>query len=250
MEKDQINILIIESNVIVQGQITQSIQLNTLPSHFEIVIDTDEALLKIIDFNPDLIFLEYPVKGNAGNGLIKFVQSKFPDTTLVFVSISKKFAAEAIHYGVYDYLLNPVKIIKVGRILEKVQLRKLSNSFLKIKEIIDNKQEGIKLRFNTIKGLIIVSPDEILFCRADGNYTELHFINKSNELTFIILAKIEEILAPYNFMRINRSTLINKNYIRKVFLLANTLILSANGVEYEIKGSKEPIKNLRKIYTE
>jgi DNA-binding LytR/AlgR family response regulator len=250
MDKEQISILIIESDMVAQQQIILSIQACSLLCIIEVAKDTDEALLKIIDLNLDLIFLEYPVKGHVGIGMIKFIQSKFPDTTIVFTSKSKKYAAEAIHHEVYDYLLKPVKTIKVGRVLDKVQQRKQSNSLSKINEIIEKKQEGTRLRFNTIKGFVFVNPDELLLCKADGNYTELHFTNKSIELTFITLSKIEEILALYNFMRINRSMVINKNYIRKVYLLANTLILSANGADYEIKGSKEPIRILRKIYIE
>lgn len=250
MEKDQVGILIIESDKIEQNQIAQSFQANPLVSFVEIAEDTDVALLKIIDLNPDLVLMEYPLKGKTGDGIIKFIQSKLPETTIVFISVSKEYAAEAIRHKVYNYLLKPIVKTELGRILEKVQLRKQTNSLLRLNEIIENSKEKALMRFNTSKGFIIINPDEIIFCKADGSYTELHFTNKNIELTYLSLSKMEKILDFYNFMRISRSIIVNKNYIRKVYLTANKLVLSSNGEEYEIKGSRLQIRILRKIYLE
>lgn len=250
MEKDQVGILIIESDKIEQNQIAQSFQANPLVSFVEIAEDTDVALLKIIDLNPDLVLMEYPLKGKTGDGIIKFIQSKLPETTIVFISVSKEYAAEAIRHKVYNYLLKPIVKTELGRILEKVQLRKQTNSLLRLNEIIENSKEKALMRFNTSKGFIIINPDEIIFCKADGSYTELHFTNKNIEVTYLSLSKMEKILDFYNFMRISRSIIVNKNYIRKVYLTANKLVLSSNGEEYEIKGSRLQIRILRKIYLE
>ncbi len=250
MGKDQVGVLIIGSDTVDQGQLAQSFQSNPSVSFVEIAEDTDVALLKTINLNPDLVFLEYPLTGKTGTEIIKFIQSKLPETTIVFVSDSIEYAAEAIRQEVYDYLLKPIVKTELARILEKVQIRKKTNSSTRIREIIENTQDETRLRFNTSKGFVIVNPDEIIFCKADGAYTELYFTNKSTELTYLPLAKIEKIFDFYNFIRISRSMVINKNYIRKVFLKANKLVLSSNGEEYEIKGSRLPIRILRKIYLE
>ena len=250
MDKNQIGILIIESDSVEQSLLAQNFQANPVISFVEVAEDTDEALLKVIDLNPDLIFIEYPLKGKTGKGIIKYIQSKLPETIIVFISDSKEYAAEAIRYDVYHYLLKPIIKTELGRILEKVHLRKQTNSLSRISEIIESKREETRLRFNTTKGYTIVNPDDILYCKADGAYTELHFANKRYELTSMFLSKIEEILIPYDFVRISRSVVINKHYIRKIYLRPNKLILSANGVEYEIKGARVPMRALRKNYFE
>ncbi|HEY3371832.1 MAG TPA: LytTR family DNA-binding domain-containing protein [Prolixibacteraceae bacterium] len=246
MEKDQLGILIIESDKVEQQKIVEILQSNPLELSIEVAEDTDFALLKIIDTNPDMVFLEYPVKGKTGTGIIKFIQSKFPQSTIVFISASKDYAAEAIHFEVYDYLLRPVRKTEVKRLLEKVHLRKRSNSLSRINELIEKKGQDTILRFNTIKGFIITTPDEILYCKADGSFTELHFTNKTMELTFLYLSQIDEILNPFNFIRISRSIIVNKNYIRKVNLKTNTLILTSNGEECEIIGSRVTLREFGK----
>lgn len=247
MGKDQIDALIIESDVAAQEHLKNLLGFYPMVSIIETASDTDVALLKVIDVNPDIIFLEYPVKGKTGKKIIKFIQTKLPNTTVVFVSKSKKYAVDAIRYEVYNYLLKPLVKTELGKILEKVQPDKQANLFNLIDEIIEKKQDDHRLKFTTAKGYTLINPNEILFCKAEGHYTELHFVNKNRELTNMFLSKIEQILNPFNFVRISRSTVVNKNYIRKVFPTTDTLILSVNGLEYEIKGSRLQMKALNRI---
>jgi len=89
MGKDQISILIVESDIAEQQQIIQTLRASTIEGLIEIAEDTDGALIKIMDENPDIVFLEFPVKGKTGTGIIKFIQSKLPQTTIAFISGSK-----------------------------------------------------------------------------------------------------------------------------------------------------------------
>lgn len=246
MGKDQIGALIIESDAAAREYLENLLLSYSMVSVIETASDTDVALLKVIDLNPDIVFLEYPVKGKTGKKIIKFIQTKLSNTVIVFVSKSKRYAADAIRQEVYNYLLKPVLKTELGKILEKVQPNKQVNIFNLIDKIIEKKQDDPRLKFSTAKGYTLINPNEILFCKAEGPYTELHFVNKSRELTNMFLSKIEQILNPFNFVRISRSTIVNKNYIRKVFPKTDTLILSVDGLEYEIKGSRLPMKTLAK----
>jgi len=246
MNKNQISLLIIESNPEDVNDIIRILDVNSI--NIEIAEDTDVALLKIIDTNPDLVLIEYPAKGKTGSGIIKFIQSNLPQTCIAFVAGSKDYAVDAIHQNVYDYLLKPLKRGDLEKILEKVILNKGNNPLLRIKNLINNKYQEVRLGFNTIKGYIIINPEEILYCKADGSFTEIHFKNKSIELTFLFLSKVEEILYPYHFIRISRSIIVNKKSIRKVYLKTNTVLLTANGEEFEIQGSRVPVRALGKLY--
>lgn len=250
MNKNLVSILIIESDINELRDIVRLLDTNSIHTLIETAEDTDVALLKIIEFNPDLVLMEYPTTGKTGPGIIKFIQSKLPQTIIAFASQKKDYAAEAIHFDVFDYLLKPWKKVEVERLLEKVLLTKSSNPASRIMELIDNKQPDIRLGFNTIKGYVIINPEEILFCKADGAFTEIHFKNKSIELTFLFLSKVEEVLHPYNFIRISRSIIVNKNFIRKIYLKTNTVVLNSNGQEFEIQGSRLPVRALGKLYLE
>lgn len=248
MNRNQVSILIIESDGNELQGIVRVLDATSIDTLIETAEDTDVALLKIIDINPNLVLMEYPAKGKTGAGIIKFIQSKLPQTKIAFVCESKDYAAEAIHHEVYDYLLKPVNKVEVEKLLEKVLFNKRNNPELRLMELIENKQPDLRLGFNTIKGYIIINPEEILYCKADGAFTEIHFINKSTELTFLFLSKVEEILHPYSFIRISRSVIVNKNFIRKVYLKTNTVILTFNGNEQELQGARIPVRALSRLY--
>lgn len=248
MNKNQVGILIIESDTEALQDIVRILNAISIDAMIETAEDTDAALLKIIDINPHLVLIEYPTKGKTGSGLIKFIQSKLPHTTIAFICHSKDYAAEAIHLEVYDYLLKPANKTELEKLLGKVLLHRNNNPELRIMELIENKQPDIRLGFNTIKGYIIINPEEILYCKADGAFTEIRFINNSTELTFLFLSKVEEILQPYSFIRISRSVIVNKNFIRKVYLKTNTVVLTFNGNEHEIQGARLPVRALSRLY--
>lgn len=250
MNRNKVSILIIESETDELKDIVRILNTNSIESIIETAEDTDMALLKIIDLNPDLVLMEYPPKGKTGSGIIKFIYSKLPQTTIAFVSGIKDYAAEAIQHEVYDYLLKPVKKVEVERLIEKVLIKKNNSPQSRIKELIESKQPDTRLGFNTIKGYIIINPEEILYCKADSAFTEIHFANKGIELTFLFLSKVEEVLQPYNFVRISRSVIVNKNFIRKVYLKTNTVVLTSNGEEYEIQGSRLPVRALSRLHLE
>ena len=246
MKKDKIAVLIIESDSSASRHLDELLKSNAMVSSVISAEDTDAALLQVIESTPDIVFLEYPAKGKTGNGIIKFLQAKITDIIIVFVSETTNHAADAIHFGIYDYLLKPVIKSKLGEILENFQNRKQANLQLQINELIEKNQDESKLRFNTIKGFSIIDPDEILYCQSYGSYTEIFLTNKTKELAYMSLSKTEEVLVNYNFVRISRSILINKNYIRKLLKANNTFVLSSKGVEYQLKGSKSQIKALIK----
>lgn len=248
MHKNQISILIIDSDTKGLQEIVRILNANSLHTLIETAEDTDDALLKIIESYPDIVMMEYPPKGKTGTRIIKFIQSKLPLTTLAFLCNSKDYAADAIQYEIFNYLIKPIKKIEIERIVEKVSLIKNNNPQYRIQEIIYSKQPDSRLRFHTIKGYIIINPEEILYCKADGAFTEIHLINKSIEITFLFLSKVEEILLPYGFIRISRSIIINRNFIRKVYLKSNTVVLALNGEECEIQGSRLPVRALGKLF--
>lgn len=250
MGKDNIGVLIVESDADARNQLAAAIEANLLISFIEYAENTDDALLKIIETSPDIVFFEYPLVGNMGSGIIKFIQTKLQGTNIVFVSETINYAVDAIRYEIYDYLLKPVTKIGLKMIIEKALQRNQVNFELRINEIIEQKQDDKRLRLNTAKGFLIISPEEIIYCKSDGSYTELHLTNKSMELTYLSLLKIEEILVPLNFFRISRSILVNRNYIRKMHRTNCVFVLSANGIEYELKGSKTQVKIFSKTEIE
>ena len=244
MGKQNISVLVVESDPESLKNTIELLQKNSLVSNIESVADSNQALLKMIDCYPDIVLLEYPAIGNSGTQLIKFIQLKLPETTIVFVSKTKEYAANAIHIEIFNYLLNPIVKSELEKVIANVSLCKQTNYQTRINQIIEKIPDDTRLKLQTSKGYLIVAPEEILYCKADGFYSELHLTNDRVELSYQSLSKLDEILGQYNFFRASRSIYINMKYIRKIYRNTNTIVLSREGKEYEVKGSRNHIKNL------
>lgn len=250
MDSHKICCLIIDSEQESLEHTVELLQGNQLISEIETADTTNKAILKILNCNPDIIFFDYPSKGQAEKELIEFVKTKLKGTTLVFISGTKEHAAFAIQNGIFNFLLKPVKKEELDKIAKTVYETKQNNSSIRINQMIEKTPEEARLRLQTSKGYLILNPDELIFCKADGYFTELYFTRDRVEISSQLLMKFEEMLSQFNFLRVSRSHLINKNFIRKIYRNNNTIILSTDGKEYEIKGGKIHIRNLSKFDTE
>jgi two-component system LytT family response regulator len=246
----KICILIIDNEQESLNHIIGLLRANPLIAEIEAVDDTNQAILKIINRTYDIILLDCPSKGTAEKELIAFAKSQQPEPSLVYISDTKEYAAHAIQNGIFNYLLKPVIEEELEKIINTAYKDKQSDPHLKISQIIEGTPEETRLRLQTTKGYLMLNPDEIIFCKAFGFYTELYLTNGRFELCSQFLLKFEQMLTQFNFLRISRSHLINQNFIRKVYKTNNIVVLWANGKEYEIKASRAHIKSLSKFDTE
>ena len=250
MLKQNIHVLIIDSDQETTKHTLASLETNPLISGVDFAKDTDHALIKILDSFPDIVLIEYPTKGKAGNEIIKFIKNKLPETIIVFISESKENAVNAIRDGVFNYLLKPVLIEEIEKLAERAVLIKKTNIKTRINQIIENSSHDTRLQLQTARGYIFIDAEDILFCKADGICTEIFLTKDRKEICYLFLSKVGTLLHAFNFLRVSRSFLINIKYIRKILRASNTIILTAEGKEYQIKGSKEQIKILTKLSSE
>ena len=93
------------------------------------------------------------------------------------------------------------------------------------------------LRISTSIELVRVATDEIVYVRADGNYSDLVLTNgKSRKMTFQLhfFDEVFQQLQNNMFARVGRSLIVNKRYIHVINLTEQQLILSGGDMKEEI----------------
>lgn len=246
----KICVLIIDSNPNSFIQIQEILNENSLVDRVELASNSEIALLKVIDYSPDVVFFEFPFIDKAISDLYKFIRTKLTETTIVFASESKENAALAIQNGVYHFLLKPIIKDKLNKIIEQIILIRQNSVQIKIKQFIEKSTEEKRMMFYTSKGYVLIDPEEIIFCKADGIFSEMYLSGNRTEIIYLFLSQVEEMLSADDFIRSNRKFLINKKYIRKIFKHNNSIQLFHEGKEYIVKGSKQHIRNLTKLNTD
>ena len=109
------------------------------------------------------------------------------------------------------------------------------------------------LRISTSTELVKVATDEIVYVRADGNYSDLVLTNgKSRKMTFQLhfFDEVFQQLQNNMFARVGRSLIVNKRYIHVINLTEQILIFSGQQIKGDIKPvnvSREALKQLKEL---
>ena len=196
-----------------------------------------EGLSLIDKKSPDLVFLDVEMPyGNAFDLL-----DKVPDRTFetVFVTAYDQYAMDALNNHAAYYLMKPINIDElvkaVGYVTEILQKENALEDRVLTPKL--NSVEG-KITLPQQDGFQVLDVNDILYCKADDNYTEIHLENKKI-LVSKTLKYFEEALSKFAFARIHKSYLVNVNEVVKYRKGKGGSVVISNGKELLVSASKK-----------
>ena len=80
---------------------------------------------------------------------------------------------------------------------------------------------------------------DIIYCKADDNYTELYLSNNHKKLVSKTLKYFEDILKESGFARIHKSFLVNVSYIASYKKGKGGTVYLSNGKELSVSASRK-----------
>ncbi|MCD4664888.1 MAG: LytTR family DNA-binding domain-containing protein, partial [Bacteroidales bacterium] len=188
----------------------------------------DKALTTVRRLKPDLIFLDIDMPKKNGFELVKELRDYNLNPTIIFITAYNQYAIEAIKHAAFDYLVKPVDIDDLKQSIERYQVERKSVASLdRIENLLQAFQEE-KLKFSTRTGSVFINPAEIIYCQADHNYTDLFMTNEKKQTVTISVGRLEQILPQTKFSKINRSVIINKQFLTEINRKDKKCILRVN----------------------
>jgi len=176
-----------------------------------------EAIEAIEQFKPAVVFLDIQLQRETGFDLLTKI--KTVDFDVIFTTAYSEYAIKAFKFAAIDYLLKPIDIQELKSAIEKVAKKSGSNISDRLEQLLGNLRskstDTYKLALPTADGLVFVKVNDILYCEASSNYTEIFLANDKKYLVSRTLKEYEDMLADQNFFRIHHSYLINLNSIKK-----------------------------------
>lgn len=177
--------------------------------------EIDDAYKKILTLRPQLVFLDIDLGvGTAFDLLRKFDNVFFK---IIFVTAYDRFAVKAFKFNAIDYLLKPVQAEEVQEAVaramesaESIDETRLNNLF-KFNQQPLNKNNSIAVP--TEKGYQMLPVNEIMYCAASKEYTNIYQKKGGYICSAINLGEYEDLLAGYPFFRVHHSYLVNKEHI-------------------------------------
>ncbi len=184
------------------------------------MLDSIESCVKWFNTNtkPDLIFQDIELAD--GSSFEIFNQVKI-ETPIIFITAYNQYAIDAFKVNSVDYLLKPVKKAELTESIKKFKnlyaKSKMEIDYVALSQLIkkEDYQKRIVVKYaSTIKAIEI---ENIAYFYSDsGNLFFRTFENNTYPLDFS-LDKLEPLLNPKKFYRINRQFIIQYNAIKEMY---------------------------------
>lgn len=174
---------------------------------------------------PDLIFLDIQLSDGIGFSIFEEIKDNIP---VIFTTAYDKYAIRAFKLNSIDYLLKPIKFSELENALQK--FRELKNvyhpDFSQVLNILKKEDVEYKKRFLVRYSQIIqkVEVEDIAYFYAMEKSVFLtNFKNETLSIDYT-LDKLQEIIDPGKFFRINRKMIINIKAIKKMYAYSRSRI--------------------------
>ncbi|MGA0556348.1 LytR/AlgR family response regulator transcription factor [Larkinella sp. VNQ87] len=185
------------------------------------------AVEQITALRPDFIFLDVQMPELDGFEVVRRVQPVFLPY-IIFATAYDQYALKAFELKALDYLLKPFDRQRFGqalqRTLEQLALQRASDFNARIEALLETgltdrpvrqPEYLTRLMIKESKRIFFLPVEEVQYIEADGNYLWIHAGNRRHLLNESI-SMLEQKLPPAQFIRINRSYIINQYAIQEM----------------------------------
>lgn len=193
---------------------------NLLQPHRDIEVtgeagDGVEALERISELKPDLIFMDIQMPGCDGLEVVQSLVS--PRPAIVFCTAFDQYAVDAFELNAVDYLLKPVSRARLARALERVKGATPAETELKAVKASRALKKAPE-RFLAKRGakFRVISKHEVLYFASQEGLTKL--CSRENREYWIqpSLTDLEKRLNSSEFFRVSRAVIVNLRAVREV----------------------------------
>jgi len=214
-----INAILIDDEPIALQALRVAIERYCPEVHVKGVYQSPEQGLEgIRRLKPDLVFLDIQMPQMSGFDVL--MQAAPVHFEVIFVSAHDHYAIKAFRFSALDYLLKPIDIDDLIQAVRKVKERmRTKGSFYQYQSVLNNIQlksgKIEKLAVPTQDGIDFYNTQDIIYCKADGSYTDIMLRNNQHTLVCKNLIDFENLLTDSGFCRVHHSYLVNLRHVQK-----------------------------------
>jgi len=177
-----------------------------------------EALKKIEELQPDVIFLDIQMPDLTGFEVLEQLERK---PNVIFTTAYEQYALKAFEIFSLDYLLKPIKEERLAQSIERLKQVGKSNTNIDMKglqEVIQQlkmPKKATALPIKTGDRINLIRFETISYLEANDKYVFIHTTDGQKFLTDQSLTTMEEKL-PEQFYRVQKSYILNKDAIKEM----------------------------------
>ena len=186
----------------------------------------------------DLVFLDVEMPYGNAFDLLDKVESRTFET--VFVTAYNNYAIDALNAQASYYLMKPIEIDELIKAVDYVVEVKEKENALQEQILVPKlKTVSGKITIPQQDGFEVIETKNILYCKADDNYTEIYLNTNKKKLVSKTLKYFDDALNTSGFARIHKSYLVNVNEITKYVKGKGGSVVISNGKELSVSASRK-----------
>ncbi|MBF0430426.1 MAG: response regulator transcription factor [Fibrobacteria bacterium] len=177
-----------------------------------------DAINIINAVKPDVVFMDIELHDETA---FQVIQELSHHPVIIYTTAFNKYALEAFRTSeiAIEYLLKPISQKDMDRAVKKLDsLPNAPDEHLALVDLLEKQLKKEYLEWLNCKlgdYTYMIKVEDIKFIQSKDKYTNLHTIEKKVFPITITITELEKTLDPKKFSRIHRSTIVNRDFIKK-----------------------------------
>ncbi len=193
-------------------------------------VNADDAIEKIDQLKPDLLFLDIQMPGKSGFELLGELDTV---PTVIFTTAYDEYALKAFEYNALDYLLKPIEPKRLEETITKLVEKSRKKSVAESDRPIFSESDQVFVKDG--ERCWFVKLEKVRLFESEGNYVRIYF-ESNKPLILRTLNYLDERLDSKTFFRANRKHIVNLKWIDTIepWLNGGLLVKFKDGQKVEV----------------
>ncbi|PFK46286.1 DNA-binding response regulator [Bacillus cereus] len=211
-----LKVLVVDDEMLARDELKYLLQRTKEVSVIDEADCVEDALEKLMENKPDLVFLDIQLSDDSGFEIANILKKMKNPPAIVFATAYDQYALQAFEVDALDYILKPFDEERIIQTLKKYKKRQQSETEKKPDmKVPDVTTEMHKLALPIEESIVLVNIEDIVYVGlVDGKVTVKTI--KETYVTHDTLVILEKKLPQTTFMRVHRGFIVNINHISEV----------------------------------
>ena len=236
-----LKIMIVDDDTLSLDITKQALELFPEAAVVSTVVSGMEAIAYITKNPVDLVLLDIEMDEMSGFELASYLHSHYPDVSYVFVTGHSDFALDGYSYQPLSFLIKPISISRLERVLELAEEKRQ----MKSKPTPFEKQIGLHVDSK----LEIINISDVVYLETSRRKVRVVCKDGRVLMTTETLKKLYQVFEEYGFFRSHQSFVVQIALIESISadMFRRTYLIKLKGVKEEIPLSRDNYATLRSI---
>jgi len=197
--------------------------------------DPKIALAEINSYKPDVLFLDVEMPGMNGFQFLERLSGFAFE--VIFTTAYDSYTLDALRLSAVDYLLKPIAEDELSQAIVRLKSRVAQKTVAAPKSL--GEFSSRRLSLSTAEGVYFVDKSHIIRIEAMSNYCTFYLTEGKKIVVSKTLKEFESALSADAFLRVNRSSMVNLNYINRYRKGSGGTLEMADGMEIEVSPQRK-----------